>query len=420
MKVSIISQNQSPHAPDQPYAGVHYSSNLPKHSCNIVDLLRTAPSPFSLEERICKIGLSKTLEKKILLLQAERNQKNDTSKVCMTARDEKELATEVLLRRHSFTCLVFENRIFRQAALTVIQNIYLFQQRRIFFETSIKTSEQERQEALLLFSQSPDQATVPLGKAFQHLILARVWDRIISVASNSFLDSQPFAELHDIIEQLNTLRNIYMLLSVNLVRKLTLNISAIYRQSVSPEDANQIGSFGVARAAYRYHPSIGLRFSTYASHWIQKEIQRQALESRLIRISANLVEKISRAARTRNYVQQDNEYDKLSQATAQLAITSENPVKGAVVRLEDGPQEHLERKEQLTLLLGAIEKLPVKSKDVIMRRFGLGEYSGNTQSVIEISNAYGVTRGSIYQLEQTAFKHLRGHLAEVIFTDSQP
>jgi RNA polymerase sigma factor (sigma-70 family) len=202
------------------------------------------------------------------------------------------------------------------------------------------------------------------------------------------------------------------------VRKLTHNISSIYKQSVSHEDAHQIGSFGVARAAYRYHPSIGLRFSTYASHWIQKEIQRQSLEGRLIRISSNLVEKISLAGRNGNSGQQENAYNMLSQATAQLAITAEKSSQDTVVALEDGPHQHLERKELRRILLQAIEKLPEKSKDVIMRRFGLGKYSGNTQSVIEISNTYGVTRGSIYQLEQTAFKHLRGHLTESTLTSS--
>ena len=83
----------------------------------------------------------------------------------LTEADEKELATEMLLARHKFTTLVFENRTFRQAAITVIQNIYLFRRRKIFFGTFDTPAEQERQEALLLFSQSPASASVSSGKS---------------------------------------------------------------------------------------------------------------------------------------------------------------------------------------------------------------------------------------------------------------
>lgn len=102
---------------------------------------------------------------------------------------------------------------------------------------------------------------------------------------NNLLQTHSFADLTNVVEKLNTLRNIYMLLTTNLVKKLTFRINKLYSNSIATEDACQIGSFGVARAAYRYHPSVGVRFSTYASHWIKKEIQRQALEGRLIRIS---------------------------------------------------------------------------------------------------------------------------------------
>jgi RNA polymerase sigma factor (sigma-70 family) len=387
-----------------------FASNTLQKQHNIVDLLRTAPSQLPFSARVRKIGLSKCLEQKILAADYCASSPPPAYNRLLES-DEKELAGEVLLRRHLFTRCVFENNCFRQATLTIIQNIYLFRHRRIFFGTAADDlGDHERQQALLLFSRSPQETTIPLAKTFQHLILARVWHRIISQASDSFLESRPFLELHDIVEQLNTLRNIYMLLSHGIVGKMTSRINTVYQQSITPEDARQIGSFGIARAAYRYHPSSGLRFSTYASHWILKEIQRQALQGRLIRISANLVEKISNEAQNRPS-QHNLAFEQLCRSTTQLSDFPEGLRQTTLPASLDGPVGHLEKQETKALLLDAITKvLSAKSGDIIMRRYGLGQYSGNEQSVIQIAELYGVTRSSIYQIEQTALPRLKKYL----------
>ncbi len=264
----------------------------------------------------------------------------------------------------------------------------------------------------MLFSQSQKKTTLSLDKTFQHLILARVWDRIVSQANNSFLQSQAFTDLHEVVQRLNTLRNIYMLLTIGLVRKLTMNISNIYKQSITSEDAQQIGCFGIARAAYRYHPSSGLRFSTYASNWILKEIQRQSLQGRLIRISSNVVEQISRAARNRDKEEEHSAFNLLAKATAQLTFQQKEPQQTDNYSRFSGPVDLLEVKEMRTLLIQAINAvLSERSGDVIKRRYGLGAYRGTEQSVVEIGKTYGVTRGCIYQLEQTAVKKLKEYLS---------
>lgn len=392
------------------------TENLWQHqSSNIIDLLRTAPSRVSFSERVQTLKLSHGLTDKVLGEKTTLDSSALVTPHCLSEENEKELATEVLLYRHKFTILVFENRIFRQAALTIIQNIYLFKQRKIFFGTTNFQAEKERQEALLLFSGSPENSSIPLAKTFQHLILARVWDRIVSRADHSLLSSQSFIELHEVVEKLNTLRNIYMLLTTGLVRKLTMKISDIYRQSVTMEDAHQIGSFGIARAAYRYHPSNGLRFSTYAANWILKEIQRQALQGRLIRISSNVVEQISRAIRSQNKKEERTACQQLARATAQLAFQQEKSQLAEKSSPLTGPAELHEEKELHSLLLQAIDTaLTEKSGDVIKRRFGLEPYHGKEQSVIEIAKTYGVTRGSIYQCEQAAMKKLRDKLLPIL------
>lgn len=388
------------------------NSFFTEKSSNIIDLLHTMPSSSPFADRVRELRLSPSLESKILRSLAQTNLQRTSSGNTTGEDEEKELASEVLLRRHDFTCRVFENPDFRQAAITIIQNIYLFRQRKIFFGTPEDTAtEKERQGALLLFTSPAATTSIPLAKTFQHLILARVWAHIINRSSDQLLKGTAFLELHKTVEQLNTLRNIYILLSTGLVRKLCRRISSVYRQTLTEEDAFQVGSFGIARAAYRYHPSSGQRFSTYAARWIQKEVQRQALEGRLIRISSNLIGKYAEACRSGDPEKQAAVELRLGQATT---VSMEEKLQKAdfTIRSSSGPLETLETKELTANLHRAIALLPPKSKDLLCRRFGLGLYQGHEQSVLEICREYGVTRSSIYQQEQTALKRLRTLLAE--------
>jgi len=380
------------------------------YSLNIIDLLKTDRSRLTFQQRVKSLGLNSEFENKILRENALFNiQSASCQQRLLTENDEKELATKVLLYRHRFTTLIFNNRTFRQAAITVIQNSYLFRQRKIFFNSSSSSIEMERQEALQLFTMDPQKTTIPLEKTLQHAVLARIWDRIIRTVDDN-LQIQSFTDLTDVVEKLNTLRNIYMLLTTNLVKKLTVRINKLYRYSIATEDACQIGSFGIARAAYRYHPSVGVRFSTYASHWVQKEIQRQALEGRLIRISSNLVEQFSRAKRNKDE-------EKVRLVTNLLERATEKPILGfdkfqhkENLLILTNPADLTEQKEMYDLLLDAIEKmLSEKSRNIINRRYGLGDK--NEQSAIEVATIYGVTRGSIYQIEQSAIRKLKKYFA---------
>jgi RNA polymerase sigma factor (sigma-70 family) len=392
--------------------------NRQKISPEQMDLLATSPSQVPFTTRIKELSLSPQLEKKTLQQECRlpgEQQKRSADCCHLTAADEKELATEVLLLRHRFTELVLNSRTFRQAALSIVQNIYLFRNRRIFFGSNSQTSsEEERQDALRLFSANPSSTSIPLAKTFQHLILARVWHRILTNPTQNEYAEQQFTALHSVVEKLNTIRNIYMLLTMGLVKKLASRINEIYKESIAFEDAIQIGSFGIARASYRYHPSSGGRFSTFSANWVFKEIQRQSLEGRLIHLSSNTVERYSKAIKNQNKENSDKFLTCIKDAT---------PIENAA-SLEDlrpfiaGPNPHcsslaenFEDEEVSAILLRAIdEQLSEKCGDIIKRRYGFPPYRGKEQSVISISKIYEVTRGSIYQREQTALKKLIVHL----------
>jgi RNA polymerase sigma factor (sigma-70 family) len=392
-----------------------------KKSPEIIDLLATTPSIIPFVDRVKDLVLSPNLELKVLSQEGRLSVHcHSTSKSCvhLTASDEKELATEVLLLRHKFTEHVLHSKKFRQATLTVVQNIYLFKNRRIFFGTTSSTSsEEERQTALLLFSSSPISTSFTLAQTLQHLILARVWNRILSNSAKTDLQEQKFIELHAIVEKLNTIRNIYMILTTGLITKLATRINDIYKESVTWEDAIQIGSFGVARAAYRYHQSSGIRFSTFAANWVFKEIQRQSLKGRLIRISANTIEQYARAAKNEDTENLCKFLTLIKHAT----ITDEDTLEmSPVSNLEHIPGQspiakEVESRELFSIVLRAVDQLlSEKCRDIIKRRYGFPPYQGKEQSIISISKEYGVTRGSIYQLEQVSLSKLSHHLKTVL------
>jgi len=199
------------------------------------------------------------------------------------------------------------------------------------------------------------------------------------------------------------------LLTTGLVKKIVSQLGDIYREGISNEDACQIGSFGVARAAYRYHHSCGVRFSTYAANWIKKEVQHQSLHGRLIKISTNTIEQFSLAQKNNDTESVEQHSQIINQCSCIQDVTS---------GLDDHtPYSHYIASEQETFieekeLTQNVEKaikanLSRKKCDIIKRRFCLPPYANTPQSIVEISKVYGVTRSSIYQLESKALKTLK-------------
>jgi len=376
---------------------------------NIVDLLCTFPSTVDFSARVQRLQLSPKLEEKVLQCNEHTKSSRNLTEFHFTLEreDEEALATQVLLYNHRFTECVLGSSEFRQAALTVIQNIYLFRNRHIFFQPPTDNGAEERILALQLFSNAPREE-LPIAWSLCHAVLARIWSRIVSTADDENFRQPSFLQLHGIVENLNTLRNIYMLFSSRLLRKLAGTVSSVYRQSLPYEDRIQAGSFGIARAAYRYHPSIGIRFSTYATGWFYKEIQRQALEGRLVRISSNMVEQY---ARIKKQSSQDDPGEQLPVLSDAVTPVDEDLSRTCCFETGVDHTQGIEDQEQIDILLRAINhELPPRNADIIRRRYGLHPYHNRPQSVMEIAELYAMTRGRVYQIEQEVLGHLRKNL----------
>merc|ERR1712232_543129 len=75
---------------------------------------------------------------------------------------------------------------------------------------------------------------------------------------------------------------------------------------VNIQDLVQEGSLGLARAAEKFDPKRGFKFSTYASWWIQQAVFRSiAYHSRTIRLAVHVHNLQNKVRRTRLTLRQE-------------------------------------------------------------------------------------------------------------------
>ncbi|MFD0507489.1 sigma-70 family RNA polymerase sigma factor [Streptomyces chiangmaiensis] len=207
-------------------------------------------------------------------------------------------------------------------------------------------------------------------------------------------------------------------------------------QGLDYEDLFQVGALGLMRAARKFDPAKGYKFSTYATWWVRQQITRAiADEGALIRIPVHMHEQMRKvtaaeralaamgrpasavdvAVRCDMTVQRVEEIRRLSRRTDSLdRVIGDGATLGDFVG-EDHALPSVERSVVNTLLMedvmAVLDTFSERDARVLVRRLGL---DGDEPSTLdELGREFGVTRERIRQVESKALSAFRMRLRMV-------
>ncbi len=224
-----------------------------------------------------------------------------------------------------------------------------------------------------------------------------------------------------------------------LIEKVASKYVGMYGNDLDAEDLVQVGYLGLLTAAEKYDAGNEAKFSTYAVHWIKREIKREIRECGFtIRLPDHVMARIEKCTKldtsfqqqgleraervqaiadtldmtveeVKKYLSMRKQYQQCVSLNTAVDEESETEIHELIPDEATPPVEDVaEKNDMIERLYAALPDLTAQERDIIEFRYGL---NGNRICTIaELSVKYGLSEERIRQIEEKALKKLRFQL----------